>query len=257
MANKKAFSQALDAYSALASANQTSHASSRRSRYMRAGMSFGAATSAALLTGTAIEAGIVYSGVQNIDAGGTNSAANIDIDGGGVDFQFFDRQASGGNWAWGRAYRQTSPQHRFMRDATGNIPRQAVKLSSGDLVGTAGSGLGSGTYNPFFAGTGPAFQGGFTSDTGLVGFQLGGSGNFGWIRVAVAGTNQLTVVDWAYDNTGAHLFAGQESSTAVPEPSSAFLLGLGLLSLGAVGLREKRRNAREAAAKLIDPATTA
>jgi hypothetical protein len=47
----------------------------------------------------------------------------------------------------------------------------------------------------------------------------------------------VTLVDWAYDTSGAQIFAGD---TGTPEPSTFALSGLAALALGAKGLRSWR-----------------
>ena len=69
---------------------------------------------------------------------------------------------------------------------------------------------------------------------------------YGWAEVSLFNGNinssegpDVTIWRYAYENTGAQLPAGQ---VQVPEPSSAALLALGALALGAKGLRAWRRN---------------
>ena len=74
--------------------------------------------------------------------------------------------------------------------------------------------------------------------------QVGSPLRYGWIDVSLSnpvtgGGPDLTIFGYAYDNTGATLATGQ-----VPEPTSATLLALGALTLGAKGLRSWRRNRR-------------
>jgi hypothetical protein len=77
------------------------------------------------------------------------------------------------------------------------------------------------------------FQGG---QPGFIGFELA-NGDLGWLRVEVTADDQnVTAIDWAYnDVAGAPINAGQTSS-AVPEPSA-----LGLLALGSAGVLAWRR----------------
>jgi hypothetical protein len=84
--------------------------------------------------------------------------------------------------------------------------------------------------------------------TGFVGFKTP-SGDLGWLQVQVndAGSpgypNEAEVIDWAYDNSGAPIAAGD---TGVPEPGTA---ALSLLALGAVGILALRKRRNELAAK--------
>ncbi len=95
-----------------------------------------------------------------------------------------------------------------------------------------------------------------SSTTGFAGIRLG-NGDYGWIRLSLSelGLNQpfsssfgpvqngqgfpdkITVIDWAYDDSGAAIHAGDTTSPApVPEPST-----LALLAAGAAGLARLRR----------------
>jgi hypothetical protein len=69
---------------------------------------------------------------------------------------------------------------------------------------------------------------------------------YGWAQLRVTGGFDdmgVTVIDWAYDNSGAQIPAGD---TGTPEPSTLALTGLAALALGAKGLRSWRA-ARKAA----------
>ena len=71
---------------------------------------------------------------------------------------------------------------------------------------------------------------------------------FGWAQFSLSFPGNLsgpdvTLVDWAYETSGAKLPAGD---TGTPEPSTLALTGLAALALGAKGLR-RWRGARKAA----------
>ncbi len=84
--------------------------------------------------------------------------------------------------------------------------------------------------------------------TGAVGFFGGGGGgtvpNLAWFSLKYLfspGLTKITFTDFIYDDTpGAGIHVG-DSPAPVPEPATAGLMGLGLLALGAAGLRERRR----------------
>lgn len=68
---------------------------------------------------------------------------------------------------------------------------------------------------------------------------------YGWVEISLsmagynAGGPNVTILGYAYDNTGLKPTMGQ---SAVPEPSSAAFMVLGALMLGARGLRKWRQN---------------
>ena len=72
---------------------------------------------------------------------------------------------------------------------------------------------------------------------------MGAGLRYGWARVSVTTGNpsSLTFHEWAYESTGGSIQVG-----AVPEPAAA-ATGLGLLALGAAGLRRQRWLKRKAA----------
>jgi hypothetical protein len=69
---------------------------------------------------------------------------------------------------------------------------------------------------------------------------------YGWAQLNVTITSagpDATLVDWAYDTSGAEIPAGD---TGTPEPSTFALTGLGALALGAKGLRSWRAASKTA-----------
>ncbi|WOO42192.1 hypothetical protein [Rubellicoccus peritrichatus] len=83
----------------------------------------------------------------------------------------------------------------------------------------------------------------FPGGTGYIGFTFNPSGVdlFGWAHITmVTGTVPLPIVtihEWAYQDNGDSIQVG-----AIPEPSGNALIGLGVLVLGAVGLRRWRKH---------------
>lgn len=95
---------------------------------------------------------------------------------------------------------------------------------------------------------------GFTENSpGYIGFSFvsGGDTLYGWASVTYKLNDPtyptFSVGSWAYEDSGAAIRVGQTSSpAAVPEPST-YAAGLGLIALGAAGLRRWRKQKQVAA----------
>ena len=89
----------------------------------------------------------------------------------------------------------------------------------------------------------PAFQ---SAGTHILGFRFLNEAtsaiNYGYLRMQTTGPLGFpaTVTGWSFENNGSAI-------TVVPEPSTALMLALGGLALGAVNLRRMRRQRRELA----------
>jgi MYXO-CTERM domain-containing protein len=88
---------------------------------------------------------------------------------------------------------------------------------------------------------------------GFAAFQFetagGHKADYGWIQLEFTlGSNGLadgvTVEDWAYDNTGAPIKAGQTTSSSTPEPSRVAMALLAAGAAGVAALRRRRISAR-------------
>ena len=202
---------------------------------------------AALMASTNADAGIVYSGLQNISVPTTNALGGMYIDltlpgntfiptGSGTgaaegintllpgwDLNFY--KSGSGNLRW--YYPKVGPTPQTLAVNTGT---QTTALTAGALIdGT--SALGS--YQ--------AMQGQFTGTTAYMGVEFHDSGNnlrYAWVQVAGGPTLGFpaTIIDWAYEDSGAGILAGD--FTPVPEPST---LALGFLSAGALGVAAWRK----------------
>jgi hypothetical protein len=148
----------------------------------------------------------------------------------------------------------------------GANPGRIAKLAAGAAIGPAGpimplNSNGIGAFNLWdSAGTpiNPAYLFQWLDDgsTGFMGFRanLGGSTHFGWARIqmnpwqpgigptlpgpppVVTGAVAITLIDMAWEGTpNTAISAGD-----VPEPTTA--VALGMLALGAVGIRPRRKN---------------
>jgi len=136
--------------------------------------------------------------------------------------------------------------------------RAGIGLHLGErLEGASQSSVTHATFGPFGLGT-----------TGFVGFRLT-NGDYGWIRVRLDDTglqqpfkdllgsmglgplgdgenypDKLTVIDWAYDDSGAPIHVGDTGGTGgtAPEPSSLALLAAGALGLAAFRRRKQGKS---------------
>ncbi len=129
-----------------------------------------------------------------------------------------------------------------------NLESFAIKLNAGDSIDSA-SGIYTGNaiaylWKPIGSGEGPWVPG----TTGYAGVQFDDpvthQTNYGWVLITYGDDKSVTLVNFAYDTTGAAILAG-----AIPEPSSwALILAGGAFAAAAC---RKRRKARTLAAHSI------
>ena len=129
----------------------------------------------------------------------------------------------------------------------------ASKLTRGDAVGGGGSFATGPSLFQIFNVNGPnKTYGNFLQGAdGYLGFSIpagNGSNNFGWVHLdnftVAPNASSYRVVDWAYQNNGTAILAG-EGATAVPEPTSS---ALALIAMGAAGLAIYRKRKQDAQA---------
>jgi hypothetical protein len=197
---------------------------------------------AVLMTAANAGADIIYSGPLNIDVPTTNLLGGIYFDLTKPDASFIP-STSGAGPAEGLNTLLPGWDVNFYRASTGNLRwyynggALAVFNGSSHVAAlTAGVTIdGSSSLGTF-----QAMIPEFTDTTAFMGVKFFDAANnplFGWIRITGGATLGFpaTIVDWAYENSGAGIATG---ATGVPEPSS---MALGCLAAGAAGLAAWRR----------------
>ncbi len=216
-----------------------------------------AATAALLALPVSVEASIVYSGPQNIQASwGYDgfSTKNLDLDGDAVN-DFDIRGFSSGSWYVGAAIFRGLGANQAARNGSNQLKRLASGAQIPGTLGFAGGFLDLARDNAPATTGGSLFsqiQGSWPEgSTGFaaLSFDISGQKHFGWIRLrwnTDTGTTfprSITAIDWAYEDiAGSKLVAGQTS--AVPEAST----GLAVLALGGASLAAWRRGRKSAPA---------
>lgn len=139
-----------------------------------------------------------------------------------------------------------------------SVTHSGVIWKAGKL-GNAAVNVGSRKWTNYFSafaivnGSGNAT---FADQCALFRFKTGSSTwDYGWIELSYTVSDvrsknptndpNLTIVSWAYDNTGVFIAAGV-GDPPTPEPGTLFSTGLAALAMGAVGLRRWRK-ARQSA----------
>ena len=209
--------------------------------------SYAAAAGATLAMSTNVQAGTITTGTIDltVQAVGIHGVSNFDlftIAGVSVAAHAFK------NGTQGFVDVNSVTSSKRLKFAVGPY-EVAKKYASGAAIDFVGSSLHAliQVHNAYFG-----VQGSFGPGDveGFIGFK-DPAGQFGWMRVEVSDTgspsypNELTVLDYAYDNTpGEAIDAGDTGTSATPEPDS---VALGLLALGASGILSWRRRRTEAA----------
>lgn len=178
------------------------------------------------LATAASPAAILYSGLQNISVSNSFTSVYLDVDAltaSLVETSGWDIDAFFGGEAFGN-----SPDFQPVRQTIANNSA-IVRLYFGDVVDAtdtyATTAAGSSTH------IGNAADQFASGAEGYLGFSLTDNSNggpyYGWMRVNFSNTGGSgTLIDWAYDNSGAPITVG-----AVPEPASITLLGVGAMAL--------------------------
>lgn len=169
---------------------------------------------------------IVYSGELNIPISSTFDSTYLDVDafssvpaaslGWDID-AFFGGEAFGNSAAFQPARVSVGADTAILRLDPGAVVDVSLNYFNAAAGSSAHMGNGAGQ---FASGT-----------EGYLGFSFtendGNGPYYGWMRVVFSNAGGTgTIVDWAYDNTGAPISVG-----VVPEPSAMMLGGIGALAL--------------------------
>jgi hypothetical protein len=263
--NGKDLDASLEAYSA---AVDIAAPSGSRSDRLGSWPIYAAAAGSALALSTSAAAGIIYSGIQNFTVSVTASAPG---------YRFNSDYFTAGNFSaypYLQAFHiNAAPTIRiggvgiapyscgcstqfFGGPYNGLVSNFPLKnLSFGRTIGTGLSNAttqlrsagylafkcqGSDLY-PCYGGSDLDLQPwGPSNVTGFAGFRTP-SGNFGWVRLLWSSSagfpNSITAIDWAVEDSGAPIRAGQTISS-VPEPGT---MSMSLLAAGAAGILAWRK----------------
>ena len=148
-------------------------------------------------------------------------------------YLFFRYNANNPEWASNNTT-VFSGNNEISHTGSGNV---VSKLAFNTTIsGTAGLNLGGNYAN--FAGLGASVTPWSPGTTGFVGLRFDTTTTplFGWAQLSYNVDQTLTLHDFAYEASGGAILAG-----AIPEPSTAALLGLGALVAGSAALYRRRQ----------------
>jgi hypothetical protein len=197
---------------------------------------------AVMMTASRADASVVYSGPLNLAVPTTNALGGIYFDL-TMPGSSFIPSTSGAGPAEGLNTVLPGWDVNFYRSGAGNLrwyynggalavfngANHVAALGAGVMVDGSSS-LGTWqTMVPEYTGT--------TAFMGVEFFDAANNPRFGWIRITGGPTLGFpaTIVDWAYEDSGAGILTG---ATVIPEPNS---LALGCLAAGAAGLAAWRK----------------
>jgi hypothetical protein len=246
----------LDAYTASVRANRGAAWKERLAGWAP----YAAAIGSGLAMASAADADVIYSGpnknVMASEFGTGHHTKFAAFTGAGVSFGLYARGVNYGDLK--------ANSVKFAGAAVNELVAPAgffvIRLGSGANISMAGAfGASRGIETRTATPSGGGMVGNFPPPTtGFVGvsFKVASQTDYGWIRLKVtdggAGDgypHKVTAVDWAYENDGGAILAGQtQESSAVPEPST---IALALLASGAAGVLAWRKRRQAVAAASI------
>ncbi len=208
-----------------------------------------AAMSAALAAIPAADAAIQYSGALNIVLSGgasPNSQVEYELDFNGdaqVDARIFQANLNAGqsHFAQINIANPGLPANNGVHEVDiGGSNFQIKQMMMGEVIN---SGLFFDNGSNYLRVSHTGGQYGVFSGIGIAGLRFENAMStslYGWVKLDVANDgSSITILGHAYEDSGNSIVAG-----AIPEPSQV-ATGLGLLALGAAGIRESRRRKQE------------
>lgn len=173
---------------------------------------------------------------NNIDGTYFNFVTGVHVNAGnlaGYDFNPYNNNA-------GLTFYGAASPSGIMATGTPGTTATALALAFGASISAAGQFNQYQTVGTAFYRTGQEYVGlRFLNEvTGVI--------NYGWVLLSTTAGNGFaaSVLGYGYENTGAAITAGQTAAvTAVPEPGTTAMLGLGLVGLVAASARRRRKQA--------------
>ena len=198
----------------------------------------GSASIAALFTASAANATIIYFNTPITSDDSTEGSVYWNIDGEGDNEAIFINDTF-----------LSTTDSTYSYKSLRNIANDFAVVGSSSLFGLAASQSINGgrsfdnNFYVFFSGSFDSVDNFTSGASTYIGFRFNPSGTmlYGWANVTLTEGNQFgtfVINEWAYDDTGASIQTG--ATSAVPEPAT-YAAGLGLLALGAAGLRRWRK----------------
>jgi hypothetical protein len=188
--------------------------------------------------------------IMDLSANASLADGSFSVDGttnGQVDFIAMSNMGAMGTTIWDLALEAT-PGAMMAPGSTLELYTTAAGMDNDLVLMTTGQTVdGSLAY----AGDAMLMDGGVPSagwvagSTGYAGFTFddGGTTVFGWLQIELgASFDDFTVLQWAYEDSGAPIAVAM-----IPEPSTAILLGLGLVGLTALVRKRPRPPSIDAA----------
>lgn len=196
------------------------------------------AGAAAMLAASSAEATIVYSGTKDITVPYNNTGLSIDLDTGtfstteeiaGFDLNFYGTQAGvlaklnfkGGTAALdGAAVSVTTTKSSSSSSSSTTTTTILQKLAAGAAISGDSKFAASGPLGTVSSSSSSSSHSGpfGTPGTGYLGFRFVSAANttlYGWVQLSVGKALQTEVVDWAYEDSGAGIVAGQRQENVV------------------------------------------